>query len=94
VDSRASATVAIASSQVRLENLPKTHFQKFSFPLLNVQNPKVTAAMVTATTVIQPLALVTKSSMMAIPPRTANPAHRIVCDENPKTAAILLRNPM
>jgi hypothetical protein len=52
-----SRQVALASSQVKLENLARGGFQRFSYPLLNVQNPKVTAAMVTATASIRPLAL-------------------------------------
>jgi hypothetical protein len=56
-DPNQSRQIAIASAQVRLENLPKSQFQRFSYPLLNVQNPKVTAAMVTATAAIRPIAL-------------------------------------
>jgi hypothetical protein len=56
VETGQARQVAIASSQIKLENLAAGGFQRFSYPLLNVQNPKVTAAMVTATASIRPLA--------------------------------------
>jgi hypothetical protein len=54
-DATQARQIPIASSQIKLENLPKDEFQRFSYPLLNVRNTGVSVAMVTATAAIRPI---------------------------------------
>jgi hypothetical protein len=68
-DENQGRQIAIASSQVRLDTLPKAGAQRFSYPLLNVQNSRVTAAMVTASTSIRPIAFVPRTLMISPQPQ-------------------------